>query len=559
MSIESMLKELTRSGSDISVIVNTRFWNTIPLLIRKWDGKEEEAMCSLLDELSRILTLTSDSEVPLANKRLLHSSLSALSQKPTLPTKIRIRVEKCIPTLNSITDGTFMLVETDEFRIMEEQKKELETRSSEITQQKLELDTQITDLQHFLEEEKTIVEELKSEIDQLTLQLADLPIWVGTESLRCFNGAAHRLTPTTITQINKISVGTKDWRTAFTFPIDDGEWELKINAFETILKNVMLGFVKHPLPQTASQSQCGSWLNGIGGDFNLWSGGMWKSKEFHPAGTNKRCDRVGQTAAIRVNMRTREARLFVDDEEQPGIFTDIPSPLCLGITTGFTESDHQSVKVLWLKQLRRNDELHGSVLKENTTLQLLIDKLKLYTPKNQIWIGTESLKTLDRTAHSFTPTTLTQIIKLEKTNEWRTSFTHPINKGEWELKIKACENTFLNVMLGFVRHPIPENGTRLHCGQHIGGIGGDFNLWDGSMWKGGEFKPAGTNRKCDRVGQTAAIRVNMRRREAKLFVDDEEQPGIFTDIPSPLCLGISTGFRVENLSVEVLWLKRNRS
>ncbi|KAK2949383.1 hypothetical protein BLNAU_15679 [Blattamonas nauphoetae] len=72
---------------------------------------------------------------------------------------------------------------------------------------------------------------------------------------------------------------------------------------------------------------------------------MWQRGEFKPAGTNKKCNQVGQRAAIRVNMSTREARLFVDDEEQPGIFPDIPSPLCLGIST---HDPHSHIEVLHL-------------------------------------------------------------------------------------------------------------------------------------------------------------------------------------------------------------------
>ncbi|KAK2945210.1 hypothetical protein BLNAU_19850 [Blattamonas nauphoetae] len=161
-------------------------------------------------------------------------------------------------------------------------------------------------------------------------------------------------------------------------------------------------------------------------------------------------------------------------------------------------------------------------------------------------------QTLDRTAHKLTPTTLTQIIKLEKDNEWRTAFTVPIDEGEWELKIKTIERPFLDVMLGFLKYPLPENATQSHCGTYSGRIGGDFILINGGMWQRGEFKPAGTNKKCDRVGQTAAIRVNMSTREARLFVDDEEQPGIFTKIPSPLCLGITT--QDQNAHIEIFHL-----
>ncbi|KAK2955659.1 hypothetical protein BLNAU_9349 [Blattamonas nauphoetae] len=160
---------------------------------------------------------------------------------------------------------------------------------------------------------------------------------------------AHRLTPTTLTQIVDTPEG-HPWRTAFTQPIYEGEWELKIRASDSTFVNVMFGFLGYPLPEDATHNMCSAWTNPIGGDFVLWKGNMWASRiEIVPAGTNKKCDTVGQIAAIRVNMRTREARLFVDDVEQPRFFINIPSPLCLAITTGGSD---KSVEVMWLKRLR---------------------------------------------------------------------------------------------------------------------------------------------------------------------------------------------------------------
>ncbi|KAK2954841.1 hypothetical protein BLNAU_10171 [Blattamonas nauphoetae] len=439
----------------------------------------------------------------------------------------------------------------EELRMAEDEQKQAEEQKVQTQHEREMMSTEVKRLREELEqamfEEKNT---LQSENDDLKLQIADVPIWVGTEALQTLDGTVHTLTPTTLTQIIKLEKNSK--RTAFTFPIDEGEWELKIRASDNTFKNVMLGYIKYPLPENATQRSCGSHDIGIGGHFNLWIGRMWKGGEFKPEGTNKKCNRVGQTAAIRVNMTTREARLFVDDEEQPGIFTDIPSPLCLGIST---QNENQSVELLWLKRFRGNDELERVALEERITQKSEFGKLKLQQVDLPIWVGTESLQTLDRTAHTLTPTTLTQIIKLEK--DWRTAFTIPIDEGEWELKIRASENDFVPVMLGFLRHPLPEDAPQKYCGSYHSGIGGDFILWDGRMWQGGkEFKPVGTNKKCDRIGQTATIRVNMSTREARLFVDDEEQSGIFTDIPSPLCLGIST--HNENHSVEVLWLKRLR-
>ncbi|KAK2963488.1 hypothetical protein BLNAU_1531 [Blattamonas nauphoetae] len=80
-----------------------------------------------------------------------------------------------------------------------------------------------------------------------------------------------------------------------------------------------------PIEGEAFDQTCGSDFHGIGGGFVPKAGQMWKSgKEFKPKWTNKVCNQVGQTAAIRVNQSTREARLFVDDEEQPGV---LPSPV----------------------------------------------------------------------------------------------------------------------------------------------------------------------------------------------------------------------------------------
>ncbi|KAK2950981.1 hypothetical protein BLNAU_14059 [Blattamonas nauphoetae] len=338
VTTESVLEELTRSGSDVSVIVNTPNWNAIPLLIRDWDRKEETTKMRLLDEMSRILTLASDLEVPMANKRLLHSTLSTLSQTPTLSKKVRLRITQALVALDSVPDGPFLLVETAEFRGMEQSHSELTKRinhlQKELEESKRKAEEKTTRELEEAREEMANSEREKREMSEkmelMKLQLVNLPIWIGTESLQTLDRTVHRLTPTTLTPSIKFERSNK-WRTAFTHPIDEGEWELMIRRSKQT--GLALGFVRHPLPEDATHNNCGSNADGIGGDFVIWDGKMWKNGEFKPEGTNKKCDRIGQTAAIRVNIRKREARLFIDDEEQPGIFTGIPSPLCLGIST----------------------------------------------------------------------------------------------------------------------------------------------------------------------------------------------------------------------------------
>ncbi|KAK2944517.1 putative Carbon catabolite-derepressing protein kinase [Blattamonas nauphoetae] len=256
--------------------------------------------------------------------------------------------------LSKMKDRQIQLLEKKLVNLIEEKRDEREADGG--VEKKAHKDTQATS--HDLSESVERVE--NDEMDGLKQQLADLPIWVGTESLQTLDRTVHVLTPTTLTQIAKLE---KEWRTAFTFPIDEGEWELKIRFTKPTGWNVLISFIQHPLPKDATQFTCGSWNGGIGGHFVLWDGGMWKAgKEFKPAGTNKKCSTIGQTAAIRVNLWTKEARLFVDEEEQPGFFTDIPSQLCLGISTAFTK-EYQSVEVMWLKLRRGNDfwESHSRI------------------------------------------------------------------------------------------------------------------------------------------------------------------------------------------------------
>ncbi|KAK2961031.1 hypothetical protein BLNAU_4118 [Blattamonas nauphoetae] len=360
----------------------------------------QHKMGRLIQSILQILNECLKNDISVVNRRMLHSSLSTLAKSSSLPKTIRVGIGQCLVSLESIEDGPFVLVDADELKSMEEvtrilvaqnatfeqSRAELERRSSEMTRHKNELETRIKELRVELAVEKRSAESERAKMEDEKKEMSEKmermrmmmrTEWVGTEALQTLDKTAHTLTPSlitltpnsitlisnsitrppnSITQIIKLENG--EWRTAFTLPIDEGEWELKIrgnntfwalSVFFSLLIFSALGFVRYPLPENATQRHCGSYHSGIGGDFILWDGGMWKGGEFKPAGTNMRCDQVGQTAAIRVNMSTRTARLFVDDEEQPGIFTDIPSPLCLGITTGFL-AENQSVEVLWLKQ-----------------------------------------------------------------------------------------------------------------------------------------------------------------------------------------------------------------
>ncbi|KAK2946479.1 putative serine/threonine protein kinase [Blattamonas nauphoetae] len=132
-------------------------------------------------------------------------------------------------------------------------------------------------------------------------------IWPRTESITSFDAKTHKLTLDSVVQKVKLS---QDWRTVFTFGLVSGEWELSIRGSHNPLSSVLLGFLRFPLPSDCLVHHCGKYDEPIGGDFDLSNGRMWRQgKELMPAGTNKTCTDVGQTASIRVDLTRREARL----------------------------------------------------------------------------------------------------------------------------------------------------------------------------------------------------------------------------------------------------------
>ncbi|KAK2949795.1 putative Cyclin-dependent kinase 2 [Blattamonas nauphoetae] len=334
--------------------------------------------------------------------------------------------------------------------------------------------------------------------------------------------------------------------TAYTGPITEGEWELKIKSTEkTVLRNLGIGFLRHPFPPDVPKRHLGFFSRKLAGEFLLANGGLTSgNRPIKPAGTNKKWERIGQTAAIRVNMSMREAKLFVDEEEQPEFFSNIPIQIFLGISLDKAATPF-SFELVHLKRLS----------------PAAPHPFTLPCPTNSAdcWPGTNSLEVLDTSVHKLTPTQLVQITQLDTTTNHRTAFTFPIKEGEWELKVRANHTYLGNTYLGYLRHPLPPDATLVLCEDQPGGIGGDFGLMYGNQKTEGFVIPKLTNRQCIDVGQTAAIQIDMERKEARLFVDDQEQPHPFHPLPDVVCLAISTGFDVAGLSLEVMWLKKLKS
>ncbi|KAK2949791.1 hypothetical protein BLNAU_15273 [Blattamonas nauphoetae] len=374
-----------------------------------------------------------------------------------------------------------------------------------------------------------------------------------------------------------------------TASLCEGEWELKIRGGREMFLSTRFAYFSHPELNVRKGFTIEK--PRFSGSFSLARCLDWKSRTNTDA-DNAVPNEPDRTAAIRVNMERREARLFVDDVQQSTLIQDLPPLLNLSIISAFTATPY-TFEVVHLKRLDDNPENSPPSL-PNTS---------------NCWPGTNSIETFDRTGHVVTPTQIVPRVILELDPICYTAYTFPIEEGKWELKIRMRHKKPRPVDLGFVRFPLPAHATTKSCGSFGNGIGGAFSLSNGAMWSGEMIKPAGTNkvleariekppvvhRDADESAETsqetsfgtgggytlsngnrwgslpfrsmsgtrpekgwknAAIQVDMETREARLFVNDEEQPGIFTDIPEKLCLAVSTGFIARLFIVELIHLKR---
>ncbi|KAK2941954.1 hypothetical protein BLNAU_23136 [Blattamonas nauphoetae] len=168
ITIDSILDDLSTCLSRPKEFVNTPKWNQIPLLIKEWkEGKDEDKMFQLLTSLNVVLTEVSLSEIPLHNKRLLHSSLSSLTRSPTLHKRLRLRLGHCLTSLDSIMDGPFVLLATSEVIQTETTLADLTRANTEHSTRIRQLEEEVAVLrQSLLDFEKQKVERREAEEKQ---------------------------------------------------------------------------------------------------------------------------------------------------------------------------------------------------------------------------------------------------------------------------------------------------------------------------------------------------------------------------------------------------------
>ncbi|KAK2952838.1 hypothetical protein BLNAU_12159 [Blattamonas nauphoetae] len=529
-TLDTTIEELERGVSQPESVVNSRVWQNIPILMRDstlLEEKNTHKLNRLMHSILHILNECVMNKISIVNRRLLHSSISTLLQSPALPTTISVWGDQCLVSLKSFVDGPFVLVETDEFKSIEEATLH---NTQTISTQKEEIEK----LSHTI---ATLERQNKEEGERLTNEKKD--VLAEMEAMLTKEREEKKDAEEKVERANEREQATE---------IARRDAEVRIAQLLIEKQNAENNLKESKEREKRAEER----ENKANADRREAEQSRKKMEEEKKKAEADRMKMEEEKKKADEKIRSAEEGKRMAEERQRQAEEQKRQ------TQQDKEKLADEVKRTREDFRKARDEKEKSE-REKREMAENMELMKQQLTGLPIWIGTKSIQTFDRTAHKFTPTKLTQLSDLEN-KCWRTAFTGPIDEGEWELKIRASETTFSNVMLGYVRHPFPKDATQSQCGTYDNGIGGDFVLWNGKLWKDrDEFKPEGTNKKCNRIGQTAAIRVNMRTREARLFVDDEKQPGIFTGIPSPLCLGVTTGYVFGNLSVEVLWLKRLRS
>ncbi|KAK2940633.1 hypothetical protein BLNAU_24455 [Blattamonas nauphoetae] len=152
-TIESVMEWLSDSSVHPRNKVNSFQWFHIPSLLTTHIQSQQEqptkqnneVLSQLLQRMMTILDECFDCHTPIANKRLLHSSLSQLSQSPSLEPKIKRGAVHCLGSLEILDEGRFAIVETSQLDLMESNVRTIADLKEQLTKQQ-----QLNQYEHLL-------------------------------------------------------------------------------------------------------------------------------------------------------------------------------------------------------------------------------------------------------------------------------------------------------------------------------------------------------------------------------------------------------------------------
>ncbi|KAK2950595.1 hypothetical protein BLNAU_14487 [Blattamonas nauphoetae] len=174
-TMESVLEWLSDSSVHPRNKVNSFQWFHIPTLLTthiqsQQEQQNNELLSQLLQRMMTILDECFDCHTPIPNKRLLHSSLSQLSQSPSLDPKISRKTGQCLTSLDTIKEGPFVLVSVETLESIETlmiDNDELQGTLSEAKGRNAQLEKEMKDVLEREESHLSEIESLQREMEHM--------------------------------------------------------------------------------------------------------------------------------------------------------------------------------------------------------------------------------------------------------------------------------------------------------------------------------------------------------------------------------------------------------
>ncbi|KAK2950575.1 hypothetical protein BLNAU_14467 [Blattamonas nauphoetae] len=166
-TIESVLDWLSDSSVHPRNRVNSFQWFHVPTLltthIQSQPTKESnEVLSQLLQRMMTILDECFDCQTAISNKRLLHSSLSQLSQSPSLDPKIKRKASQCLTSLDTIKEGPFVLVAVETLESVDKLRRDHDQQQARLNQSERTIAQLEKEKAAWMEERKVLVSQVQS-------------------------------------------------------------------------------------------------------------------------------------------------------------------------------------------------------------------------------------------------------------------------------------------------------------------------------------------------------------------------------------------------------------
>ncbi|KAK2953212.1 hypothetical protein BLNAU_11837 [Blattamonas nauphoetae] len=332
-------------------------------------------MMTILDECF-------DSNTPIANKRLLHSSLS---QSPSLTPSIQRDATKCLTSLKFVEEGQFVLVGKNTLDSVEkkeltiaEQKQQLDVQGMKLSESERKNAQLEGEKAEWMEERKTHVsmnlslqkenEQLRSDMGNKTKKLEEKErcliqaqdtlqhmknevarkeqFYISSEIIVAFSPAHVRVNGSTVTRINSDS-----WAGCFMKPVSKGIHRLSINNPRT--NGITIGvldtaeYPKYLVSNGMRRSPKAAVMHN-GGD--VVSADKWNIRNTPP--------REGQEWSAEADLEKRTLHFFVDGVQQPHHFINVPVPLVFAVDIYY--KDTQIEITYWGEEKRSHVTFQGT-------------------------------------------------------------------------------------------------------------------------------------------------------------------------------------------------------